>query len=115
MEIKQQLAARIVRMYHGDEASARAARDFDAQFRRRDVPEDLAVHELPAGEIGIKDLLVATGLAASGSAAWRAVDQGAVSIDGARITDRRYVQRVSGPLVLRLGRRMVRVEPKRKT
>jgi len=115
MEIKQQLAARIVRMYHGDEASARAARDFDAQFRRRDVPEDLAVHELPAGEIGIKDLLVATGLAASGSAAWRAVDQGAVSIDGTRITDRRYVQRVSGPLVLRLGRRMVRVEPKRKT
>jgi tyrosyl-tRNA synthetase len=114
MEIKQRLAARIVRMYHGDEASARAARDFDAQFRRRDVPEDLAVHEIAAGEIGIKDLLVVTGLAVSGSAAWRAVDQGAVSIDGARITDRRHVQRVSGPLVLRLGRRMVRVEPKRK-
>jgi tyrosyl-tRNA synthetase len=111
MEIKQRLAARIVRMYHGEEAAARAARDFDAQFRRRDVPEDLAVHRIAAGEIGIKDLLVATGLAASGSAAWRAVDQGAVSIDGARITDRRHVQKVAAPIVLRLGRKMVRVEP----
>ena len=113
MEIKQRLAARIVRMYHGEEAAARAARDFDAQFRRRDVPEDLAVHRVAAGEIGIKDLLVATGLAASGSAAWRAVDQGAVSIDGARITDRRHVQKVAAPIVVRLGRKMVRVEPNR--
>jgi tyrosyl-tRNA synthetase len=112
MAVKQQLAARLVRMYHGEEASARAARDFDTQFRRRDVPEDLAVHQVAAGEIGIKDLLVATGLAASGSAAWRAVDQGAVSIDGTRITDRRHVQRVAGPIVVRLGRKMVRVEPK---
>jgi tyrosyl-tRNA synthetase len=113
MEMKQRLAARIVRMYHGEEAAARAARDFDAQFRRRDVPEDLAVLELAAGEIGIKDLLVATGLATSGSAAWRAVDQGAVSVDGTRITDRRHVQKVAAPIVVRLGRKMVRVEPKR--
>jgi len=113
MQIKQRLAARIVRMYHGAEAAARATRDFDAQFRRRDVPEDLVVHALPAGEIGIKDLLVTTGLAASGSAAWRAVDQGAVSIDGTRITDRRHVQRLAAPIVLRLGRKMVRVEPRK--
>jgi tyrosyl-tRNA synthetase len=112
MEVKQRLAARIVCMYHGAEAAARAARDFDTQFRRRDVPEDLAVRQIAAGEIGIKDLLVAAGLATSGSAAWRAVDQGAVSIDGARITDRRHVQRLAGPIVVRLGRRMVRVEPK---
>jgi tyrosyl-tRNA synthetase len=111
MGIKQRLAARIVRMYHGEDAAARAARDFDAQFRRRDVPEDLAVRVVPAGEMGIKDLLVAAGLAASGSAAWRAVDQGAVSIDGARITDRRHVQRLTDPIVVRLGRKMVRVEP----
>jgi tyrosyl-tRNA synthetase len=111
METKQRLAARLVLMYHGEEAAARAARDFDAQFRRRDVPEDVAVRVIPKGEIGIKDLLVQSGLAASGSAAWRAVDQGAVSIDGARITDRHHVQRLAAPIVVRLGRKMVRVEP----
>ena len=112
MEIKQKLATRIVRMYHGEAAAGRAARDFDAQFRRRDVPQDLAVCVVPAGEIGIKDLLVQAGLAASGSAAWRAVDQGAVSIDGVRITNRHHVQRLAGPIVVRLGRKMVRVETK---
>lgn len=111
MSVKQRLAARIVRMYHGEEAAAQAARDFDAQFRRRDVPENLEVRVIPGGEIGIKDLLVATGLAASGSAAWRAVDQGAVSIDGARITDRHHLQRLAEPIVVRLGRKMLRVEP----
>jgi len=112
MEIKQKLATRIVRMYHGEAAAERAARDFDAQFRRRDVPQDLAVCVVPAGEIGIKDLLVQAGLAASGSAAWRAVDQGAVSIDGVRITNRHHLQRLAGPIVVRLGRKMVRVETK---
>ena len=112
MEIKQKLATRIVRMYHGEAAAGRAARDFDAQFRRRDVPQDLAVCVVPAGEIGIKDLLVQAGLAASGSAAWRAVDQGAVSIDGVRITNRHHLQRLAGPIVVRLGRKMVRVETK---
>ena len=113
MAIKQRLASRLVRMYHGEEAAERAGRDFDAQFRRRDVPEDLVVRVVRAGEMGIKDLLVAAGLAASGSAAWRAVDQGAVSIDGARITDRRHVQRLTAPIVVRLGRKMVRVEPEK--
>src|SRR5262249_60629045 len=47
MEIKQRLAARIVRMYHGEESAGRAGRDFDTQFRRRDVPEDLAVRAVP--------------------------------------------------------------------
>ena len=111
MSVKQRLAARLVRMYHGEDAAERAGRDFDTQFRRRDVPEDLEVREVPAGDIGIKDLLVVTGLAATGSAAWRAVDQGAVSIDGARITERRHVHRLAGPIVVRLGRKMIRVRP----
>ena len=111
MSVKQKLAARLGRMYHGEDAAERAGRDFDTQFRRRDVPEDLEVREVPAGDIGIKDLLVVTGLAATGSAAWRAVDQGAVSIDGARITDRRHVHRIAGPVVLALGPESVRVRP----
>ena len=56
--------------------------------------------------------MVQAGLATSGSAAWRAVDQGAVSIDGVRITNRHHVQRLAGPIVVRLGRKMVRVETK---
>ncbi len=111
MTVKKRLASRIVGMYHGVETAERAQRDFETQFSRHGIPDDLPVKRVPAGDVGIKDLLVLAGLAATGSAAWRAVDQGAVSIDGARITDRRHVQRLSGPIVVRLGRRMVKVEP----
>jgi tyrosyl-tRNA synthetase len=114
MELKKRLARRIVRMYHGAEAAERAQSAFEEQFQGRGVPADLPVWSPDAGvhEMGIKDLLVKAGLARSGSEAWRKVDEGAVSIDQARITDRNHRQSLASPFVLRLGRRMVRVAPR---
>jgi tyrosyl-tRNA synthetase len=113
MVVKKRLGQRLVRMYHGEEAADRAQRDFEAQFSRGEAPESVPVWTADqAGEMGIKDLLVKSGLAKSGSDAWRHVDQGAVSIDGTRITDRNHRQKLGKPFVLRLGRRMVRVETK---
>lgn len=112
MEIKKRLGERLVRMYHGEAAAERARRDFDTQFSRKGIPEDLPAWTATASnDMGIKDLLVGAGLAVSGSAAWRAVDQGAVSIDGMKIQDRNHRHPVTAPFVLRLGRRMVRVMP----
>jgi len=85
MTVKKRLGARIVTLYHGAEAAARAQRDFEAQFSRHEIPDELPVWTADAaGELGIKDLLTRAGLARSGSEAWRAV---------------------------RLGRRMIRVLP----
>ena len=112
MEVKKSLAARIVGMYHGSEAAERSRRDFETQFSRGGVPEDLPRWRPPRdGDMGIKDLLVRSGLARSGSDAWRHVDQGAVSIDGVKITDRNHRQSLAAPFVLRLGRRMLQVVP----
>ena len=112
MTVKKRLAARIATLYHGAAEAARAQQDFEAQFSRGEVPKDVRVWVADeAGPMGIKDLLVRSGLAKSGSEAWRAVDQGAVSIDQARVTDRNHRQEVGKAFVLRLGRRLVRVEP----
>ena len=62
--------------------------------------------------LGIKDLLVKSGLAKSGSDAWRAVDQGAVSIDGMKIVERMHRQPLTSIFVLRLGKKMIRVVPR---
>jgi tyrosyl-tRNA synthetase len=112
MGVKKRLAHRIVRMYHGGDLADRAQADFETQFQKGGVPSDLPIwRAAAAGPMGIKDLLVASGLAASGSAAWRAVDQGAVSADGEKITDRAHRHPMDRPFVLRLGRKMIRVEP----
>jgi len=111
IEMKKILARRIVAMYHGAEAAERAQGAFEEQFQRRVVPADLPEWSPEPGstEMGIKDLLVRTGLARSGSEAWRKVDEGAVSIDQVRVTDRGHRQSLARPFVLQLGRRMVRV------
>ena len=112
MTVKKRLGRRLVRMYHGEEAAGQAERDFETQFSRHGTPESLPTWSpADAGELGIKELLVRTGLAKSGSDAWRAVDQGAVSVDGTKIVDRHHRQSVNSPFVLRLGRKMVRVTP----
>jgi len=115
MTVKKRLGLRLVRMYHGEEQAEQAQRDFETQFSRKKAPESLPTWS-PAdhGDLGIKDLLVGSGLAKSGGEAWRAVDQGAVSVDGTRITDRHHRQSVAVPFVLRLGRKMVRVTPAEK-
>ena len=41
MEIKKRLGERIARMYHGAAAAERARADFETQFSRRGVPEDV--------------------------------------------------------------------------
>ena len=112
MHVKKRLAHTLVRMYHGADAAERAQGDFEVQFQQRGTPEELPVWRPNSREpMGIKDLLVGAGLASSGSAAWRAVDQGAVSVDGTKIGDRAHRQLLTHPFVLRLGRRMVRVVP----
>ena len=112
MSVKKRLAHRLARMYHGADAAQRAEHDFEAQFSRREAPDTLPSWSPASGEaLGIKDLLVQSGLAKSGSEAWRAVDQGAVSIDGVKVRDRNHRQAVTGSFVLRLGRKMVRIEP----
>jgi tyrosyl-tRNA synthetase len=112
MTIKKKLGVRLVRMYHDEAAAEQAQRDFETQFSRREAPESLPTWSPEkSGELGIKDLLVGSGLAKSGSEAWRAVDQGAVSVDGAKILDRQHRQAVGAPFVLRMGRKMVRVVP----
>uniref|UniRef100_A0A832I6V2 Tyrosine--tRNA ligase n=1 Tax=Eiseniibacteriota bacterium TaxID=2212470 RepID=A0A832I6V2_UNCEI len=116
MRVKKDLAHRIVRMYHGSEAADRAQRDFEAQFSRREVPENLAEFHRAVLEAAARnaaaptvvEALVACGFAATRSAARRLVAQGAVGIDGHRVTSFDHPVDPAASWVLRAGRRMIR-------
>jgi tyrosyl-tRNA synthetase len=119
MEIKKRLARRIVRMYHDEDAADRAQRDFATQFSRREVPESLeefhraAVMNVPRQSPAptVIEAVVASGIAASKSAARRLVEQGAVSVDGEKISDFAHVVDLERAWVLRAGKRMKRYRP----
>lgn len=80
-DAKAALARQLAKRLHGDEAAAAAEADFDARFRKREMPE--AVAELIAESP--KDLvstIVQAGFAKSRGDARRLIDQGGIRING---------------------------------
>jgi tyrosyl-tRNA synthetase len=119
MDAKKALAWEIVRMYHGEDAATRAKEDFERQFQERSMPSEVPTVPLSralsdkadeAGNLSITDLLINTGLAPSRKHASRLIEQGAVSVDGERVTDfRQSVKPVEG-MVVKVGRNYVKIE-----
>jgi len=103
--LKRRLGRELVRIYH-DEAQARAAEaEFDAMFRRHGLPDE--VEELALAEgILLIDLLAGRGLAASKGEARKLIRQGAVSLDGERVSDEACRLEPAGrERVLKVGKR----------
>jgi len=112
-DVKVMLAREIVARFHGEESAERAHRRFEEVHRGRAVPDDIPLQRLTIdGEsLGIAHLLKRAGLVQSTSEAFRLVDQGAVRLDGERVSDRALAVDVGGAHVLQVGkRRFARVE-----
>ena len=113
-QAKRELARRIVSRYHDESAAEDAAARFDLVHRQRGVPDDIAVVELshadPAlaaegGRVWLARLLVRADLAPSTSQAVRLIEQGAVSLDGERVTEREATVDAAGEHLLQRGKR----------
>jgi len=121
-DAKAELARRIVTDFHDAGAAARAEEDFRRAFSRGEVPDDVETRELPAeGGAPAAKTLAALGLAASMREARRKIAEGALKVypDGSGGAPRE-VRDPEEPLagdapavVLRLGRRFIRVAWKR--
>ncbi|MGH2735028.1 MAG: tyrosine--tRNA ligase [Actinomycetota bacterium] len=113
---KRAMARSVVSLYHGPDAAEGAEAAFDRQFRRREVPDDIAVVEVPpeavdGGKIYLPRALASLGLAASGSEARRLIAQGGVKIDGAPVESESVaVEGLRGAVVQVGKRRFVRFE-----
>jgi len=90
-DAKAALALRLVEMYHSTDAARKAAEEFDRVFRKGKMPEEIPPAPIPGdlvegGTAEIIKLLRAAGLVSSNSDARRMIQQGAVSVNGERIT-----------------------------
>ncbi len=107
-DAKHRLAFSITRLYHGTPVARAAQEHFERTIIRKLVPDDVASFRPESdGRIGLLNLLTQAGLTPSNGAARRLVEQGAVSIDGIRVTDsRREVDLANeAPFVVKVGRR----------
>jgi tyrosyl-tRNA synthetase len=106
-DIKFLLAEEIITRFHSLEAATKAREGFIAQFAKGAIPDDIPVHAFAAGEDGypIANLLKDAGLCGSTSEAMRMIQQGAVKIDGDKVSDK-SLRIVSGTeAVFQVGKR----------
>jgi tyrosyl-tRNA synthetase len=107
-DAKEALGRALVARYHGESAAAAAADRFRKVFSEKQVPEEMpdvvAPAAQPDGTVGILDLVMEARFAKSRSDARRLVEQGGVTIDGAKVVDVGARVKIGGGEVLRVGR-----------
>jgi tyrosyl-tRNA synthetase len=104
-DAKLRLAAAVVTRYHGA-GTAKAELDaFTRIFSERNEPAEMPEVLIDSPGANVLDLLQAARPADSKSELRRLIRQGAVSIDGTKVTDAEQTVRVDGDVVLRSGRR----------
>ncbi len=108
---KAEMARAVVSVFHGPEAAARAAAEFDRVHRGHGLPATIPEAPVLTGmEQDVRQVLVLAGLARSRGEAARLVTQGGVTLDGARVTDWRIPIAPPPGAVLQVGpRRFVRL------
>ena len=104
MDAKKRLGREIVEIYHGADAATAAQGAFEQQFEKKDVPDEMPLVEIEAGEIGAVDLLVAC-FGGSKSEARRLIEQGAVAVDGDKVEGVTANVEVHDGMTVKMGRR----------
>jgi tyrosyl-tRNA synthetase len=98
-----------VARFHGPSAAEQSQRDFTARFAEKTLPADLPPTAVAVGAEGIRiaNLLKEGGLAASTSEANRKIDEGAVKVDGVKISDRTLMFRAGADHIFQIGSRRI--------
>jgi tyrosyl-tRNA synthetase len=114
-DIKARLAKEIVAIYHGWEEAERAAEEFDSVFKNKEIPDDVKEILVPSHSITVLDALYSSqydsGL--SKGDARRLIEQGAIEVDGEKITDPKKVINISEEgVIIKIGkkRKFIRIK-----
>jgi tyrosyl-tRNA synthetase len=106
-DVKFELGLELVARFHTS-AEAKAARQaFIDRFQKGALPDDMPLIELTAGSHGlaIANVLRDAGLVGSTSEGLRMIEQGAVRIDGEKVTDRTLTLGAGVNVVCQVGKR----------
>lgn len=107
IEIKKEFAEEMVARFHSMQAANEARQGFENQFKKGELPDDIAEVTLSVGSEGmlIANVLKEAGLTSSTSDAMRMIKQGAVKIDGEKVDDKSLVIHSGIEGVFQVGKR----------
>ncbi|MDH5510734.1 MAG: tyrosine--tRNA ligase [Nitrospinota bacterium] len=105
---KVDLGREIVARFHSEEEAASAAEEFDRVFAAKKLPDDIqqsAVNWGDGSEMWLPKALQEAGMVSSSSEGRRMIVQGAVTVDGVKITDPDYKIGRGDEKLVKIGKR----------
>ena len=105
MDAKKQLAFEIVNRYYGVEIAKNAKDYFEQLFSKREIPEDL--QEVTYDSMTkLIEIITSLNFSSSNSEARRLANQGAVTLNGEKVTDLNNTLEI-GEYILKVGKRKI--------
>ncbi|MDA9031329.1 tyrosine--tRNA ligase [Candidatus Pseudothioglobus singularis] len=101
--IKFRLAEEIITRFHNKDQAVKAQQNFIDRFAKNQIPDEMDEFSFSKG-IKVANLLKDSNLVSSTSEAFRMIKQGAVKIDGEKLTDKNLTPN-EGTLVFQVGKR----------
>ena len=103
---KVQVAMRIVDKYHGEGAGQAAFEEFERMFVKKDVPDDIEEITIEGdAEQQLLNVIASTKMVGSKKDGSRMIQQGAVSVDGEKVTDFKAMVDFSEQRLIKVGKR----------
>ncbi|MBU0579373.1 tyrosine--tRNA ligase [Patescibacteria group bacterium] len=105
MTFKKKLAFTITKMYHDGEEAKKAEQHFQTVIQEKGLPDKTPVHLISAASATILSLATGARKELSSNEVRRRIEQGAVSIDGEKITDPNQQITLKSGSILKTGKR----------
>lgn len=104
-DVKRKLGYELVRIYYDEDTALKTIEEFDKVFIKKEIPDD--VPEVTINEFSMKlvDLLTSTNLSESKTNARKLIEQGAVNIDGKKVTDINHSVDIKHGMIFKVGKR----------
>jgi len=103
--LKRKLGHELVTIYYDEATADRTIEEFDKLFIKKEIPDEIPELTLNVNNMKLTELLTFTKLTESNSNARRMIEQGGVSIDGAKITDVNLIAEINNGMILKVGKR----------
>lgn len=104
--VKVQLGKELVARYHSEEAAEQAAQEFENVFKDKNLPTDIPTEKTWGAEPRwIGKVLADARVCPSTSDAKRMIKQGAVSVDGEKVTDENLALNGNQEYLIKVGKK----------
>jgi tyrosyl-tRNA synthetase len=105
MEAKKNLARQLVSRFYGEEVAEAESEEFERVFSRNELPSEMEEISLPNGETLLVEVLALSEAFRGKNEIRRLLGQGAVRVNGERVTSPEYVVQPGQATVIQVGKK----------